>query len=173
MEKKVPRVLMIGEDAEESSYLASRLRDCGCECSFARTRRNAFHILHDQRFDLVLSVTSVCDGTLYFIMNLLEGSATTVFYYYVVEDGCWWLPALRRGQKCFGSPAFRSSEFAAHLDKTIQEIEGSPAIPQSVPPLEFRAEASWTPPSQRRPELAPANAERLEGMGPVKRKVAV
>jgi hypothetical protein len=56
-------------------------------------------------------------------MNLLEGSGTTVFYFYAVEHGCWWLPALKRGRKCFGSPAFRGREFVVVLDEVMKQIQ--------------------------------------------------
>gem|GEM_PF-3170184 len=57
------------------------------------------------------------------IMNLLEGSGTTVFYFYAVEHGCWWIPALRHGRKCFGSPAFRGREFVVVLDEVMTQIQ--------------------------------------------------
>jgi hypothetical protein len=45
-----------------------------------------------------------------------------LFYSQPVEDGCWWLPALRHGQNCFGSSALRPSQFIAALDEAIEEI---------------------------------------------------
>src|SRR5271154_5439931 len=35
----------------------------------------------------------------------LGGSNSTVFYSCPIEDGCWWLPLVRCGQKCLGAPA--------------------------------------------------------------------
>ncbi|HVB55360.1 MAG TPA: hypothetical protein VNE63_02875 [Candidatus Acidoferrales bacterium] len=52
------------------------------------------------------------------LIFLLDRSNITLFYFHAVEDGCWWLPALRHGQKCFGSSALRPSEFVAALDDT-------------------------------------------------------
>ena len=64
MESKRPSVLLIGENAQGSSYLASRLDKRECECSFASSCREAFLILQDQKVDLVLSPMSLPDGTL-------------------------------------------------------------------------------------------------------------
>ena len=34
----------------------------------------------------------------------------------IIERGCWWLPALRLGQMCFGSAAYRGKDFVILLD---------------------------------------------------------
>jgi hypothetical protein len=61
-------------------------------------------------------------------------SRTTLFYSQEVEDGCWWLPALRRGTNCFGAPAFRPSEFVTVLDETIEEIRSSMCVEAETQP---------------------------------------
>ena len=134
MEDKRPSVLLIAEGAQGSSYLASRLDKRGCECSFALSCQEAFLIRRDRKVDLVLSPTSLREGALHSVINLLEESDTTVFYSHVVERGCWWLPALWRGEKCFGSSALRPSEFVPLLDQTIKDIQSdAPAAPESRP----------------------------------------
>jgi hypothetical protein len=80
------------------------------------------------------------DGSLYSLMNLLEGSGATMFYSFAVEYGCWWLPALRRGQKCFGSPALRPSEFMCLLNEMIRELREVPMTPERLPRSTFREE---------------------------------
>lgn len=117
-----PNILLIGETVQGSSFLAS-LHGRGCECSSATSCREAFLILRKRPFDLVLCPMRARDGSLYPVMRLLEGSGTTMFYFYPVERGCWWLPALRRGQMCFGSAAYRGKDFATLLDETIKQIE--------------------------------------------------
>jgi len=123
MEDLKPRVLLIGESAQGCSLLSKRMEKRGCECNFVSSCLEALLRLDSQAFDLVLGPMRLRDGTLYSIIGFLEGSATTVFYSYAVEDGCWWLPALRRGQRCLGSPALRPSEFIVLLDKTIREMQ--------------------------------------------------
>lgn len=122
MESNRPKALLIGESPQGSSYLTKRLQESGCECAFAVTCREACSLLTAHDFDLVLSPMRLRDGSLYPLMGLLDGSSITLFYYLPVEDGCLWLPALRRGQKCFGSSALRPSEFVAVLDEATEEI---------------------------------------------------
>lgn len=173
MEDKRPSVLLIAESARGSSYLASRLDKRGCVCSFALSCQEAFLILRDRKFDLVLSPTSLRDGTLYSIMNLLEGSDTTVFYSHPVERGCWWLPALLRGEKCFGSSALRPSEFVPLLDQTIKDIQSdAPATPESRPLPVFRADVFVMSPLRSRAEFAAVNPARLEKQELAKHKAA-
>jgi CheY-like chemotaxis protein len=122
MELRRPNVLLIGENPQGSSYLAKRLQRHGCECEFAVSYREACSLLGAQGFDLVLSPMRLRDGSLFPLIGLLDGSGITLFYSHAVEDGYWWLPALRHGQNCFGSSALRPSEFVAALDEAIEEI---------------------------------------------------
>lgn len=138
MESKKPRVLLIGKNERGSSYLSIEMSKRGCACSSACSCREAFLLLSTQKFDLVLSPTSLRDGSLYSLMRLLEGSDTTVFYSCPVEDGFWWLPALRCGRKCFGSIALRRCQFTVLLDETIEEIRSAAsAAAENNPPWSF------------------------------------
>jgi hypothetical protein len=172
METRKPTVLLIGESVQGSSLL-TRLDKRGCEYSFATSCHEAFQILRKREFDLVFGPTRLRDGNLYPIMSLLEGSDTTVFYFYAVEHGSWWLPALQRGRKCFGSPALRSSEFVILLDETIERIQRESLAPAtSQPLLVLRAHSSVVPVSPQSAELkrgTQAPNQRPEG---AKRKAA-
>jgi DNA-binding NtrC family response regulator len=119
---RVPRALLIAEGLQTPSCLARRLEGQGCSCSFARSYREACSSLGNQDFDLVLSPLRLRGVTLFPLVDLLEASKVTLFYSYPVEQGCWWLPALRRGQKCFGSAAFRPSKFVSVVDEVIDEV---------------------------------------------------
>jgi hypothetical protein len=70
----------------------------------------------------VLSPTKWRGITVFPLIDLLEGSTVTLFYFHAVEQGCWWLPALRHGEKCFGSYALRPSEFVSVLDEVIANL---------------------------------------------------
>ena len=130
-----PRVLLIGETINDSSYLAKRLKERGCECGFAKSYRESASLIRQREFDLVLSPARLRDGSGSALIGQLSGSGTTLFYYHAVERGCWWLPALRGGQECFGSPALRSREFVTVLDEIIKEIRSQ--TPMAVERLRF------------------------------------
>ncbi len=163
MEPRRAKVLLIGENPQGFSYLAKRLQDRGCECACAVSSQEACSLLRTQQFDLALSPMRLRDGSLFSLISLLEGSGITLFFFHAVEDGCWWLPALRCGHDCFGSSALRPSEFVAALDKTIEEI-CFPALverksPQSAAP---RLPTSFVTLSSSRGETSPAEPERVK-----------
>ena len=117
-----PKALLIGESPQGSSNLAKRLQARGCACDFAVSSQEARSMLRAERFDLVLSSMRLRDDRLFSLISLLDGSSITLFFSHIVEDGCWWLPALRHGHNCFGSSALRPSEFVVALDEAIEEI---------------------------------------------------
>ena len=173
MELRRPKALVIGENPQGSSHLAKRLQERGCECEFAVSYQEARSLLGAQNFDLAVSPMRLRDVSLFPLIFLLDRSNITLFYFHAVEDGCWWLPALRHGQKCFGSSALRPSEFVAALDDTIEEICFRVAKEKQIrlsvtPPLSC---SGATPPSVRG-ELSHAAPKRAEVLEPLRLKAA-
>ena len=172
MEPSRPKVLLIGETAQDSSYLANHLRRHGCEYKFAVSYEEACSLLGVQSFDLVLSALRPAGNSAFSLVALLEGSTTTLFYSEPVENGCWWLPALRNGQNCFGSSALLPSEFVSVLDEVIEEIcfraAGERKGNQFIGPLLPGSPA--TMPSSE--ELPPAEPKRAKGVNSFVRKTA-
>jgi hypothetical protein len=126
------RVLLISANAQGTSYLADRLRARGCTCEFASSYETASALLKVHDFSLVLSPTRLGANSLLPLMKRLEGSDVTLFYAEPVEEGCWWLPALRRGVGCFGSCAVRPSEFIPILIETIERLQSGRPIQMPV-----------------------------------------
>jgi hypothetical protein len=118
-------VLVLGESAEGSSFLLRRLQKWGCDCSFATSTEEAFALIDHHTFHLVLSTFPL--RGLDPLLGQLGESDCTVFFTCPVEDGCWWVPLMRHGQKCLGTPALLPSEFAELLPRLLKEIatEGS------------------------------------------------
>jgi hypothetical protein len=87
-------------------------------------------------FDLVLSPLTIRGGSIFQLLNILEGSRISMFFFHVVERGCWWIPALLYGKNSFGSKALRPREFVGVLEEVIHEIqaEGS-ALTETRPSL--------------------------------------
>jgi DNA-binding NtrC family response regulator len=122
METRKIQVLVVGECARTPSHLAKRVEERGCTCEFADTYHAARMLLECRNFDLMLSPVKLGKSSMLPLMKMLRGSRSTAFYYQVVEDSCWWLPAIFRGQVCFGQNALRPSEFIPILDKAIDEL---------------------------------------------------
>ena len=166
MEPRKPKALLIGENPHGSWYLAKHLQERGCECEFAVSYREACSLLMTQGFDLVLSPMRLRDGSLFPLIGLLDGSGITLFYSHAVEDGCWWLPALRHGQNCFGSSALRPSEFVAALDEAIEEICFRAPVERksrrSVAPRLPGSLATLPSPREESPPAEPKHAKGLE-----------
>jgi hypothetical protein len=174
MQDRKPNVLLLGENPQGSSYLVSRLEGHGCACRFAASYQEACLLLRKERFDLVLSPIRLCSGSVFPLIDVLEGSSTTMFYSHAVEDSCWWLPALRNGEKCFGSPALRPSEFIGLLDRIIGEIRsGASASPASGLPLPDRVAAvAAVAPSAPDAEPPTAKPARSKDGNHLRRKAA-
>jgi hypothetical protein len=164
---RVPRALLIAEGLQTPSCLARRLEGQGCWCSFATSYREACSSIGNQDFDLVLSPLRLRGATLFPLVDLLDGSNVTLFYSHPVEHGCWWLPGLRRGQKCFGSAAFRPSEFVSVLDEVIVEVQTDRHVIRDVQkPFQQSARSVLTVISSRNElPLAAAHPRRSELAG--------
>ncbi len=118
------KALLIQERPQASGHLEKYLRKCGCECTCAVSYKEACSLLGTGEFGLVLSPMRLHNDSLYPLLDLLHGSHITLFFWYAVEGGCFWLPALRQGQNCFGSALLMGAiDFGVALDQTIQEIQ--------------------------------------------------
>ena len=117
-----PKVLLIAGDPRGVSVLAARLAKRPCEIHSCLSRREASAFVSNQRFDLVISELRMWDRSSDPLATSLLGSRTTLVYAYPVETGCWWLPAVKNGQSCWGSLALRHREFVGFLDETLKEI---------------------------------------------------
>lgn len=61
------------------------------------------------------------------MMAMLAGSRVTMFHMLPVEESCWWLPVLRYGENCLGTPAFRPREFTYVLAEIVKGINADVA----------------------------------------------
>jgi hypothetical protein len=82
-------------------------------------------MLRQRHFDLVLSLYTIQDPNSPRLAVLLSGASTTLFYALRLEVGYWWVPVLKLGEKCFGAPALRPTEFAHSLDEVLREIRAA------------------------------------------------
>ncbi|MDE3137003.1 MAG: hypothetical protein KGL59_10550 [Acidobacteriota bacterium] len=123
-------VLLIGESARSFTHIIRRLEHHGCRCRFVDSYEQAREFIRKEPFNLVLSVIPPREHAISSLTEMLFGTRASIYYAQLVEDGCWWLPALRQGERCFGAPALRPSEFASLLD---QEVERSHKAAEAKP----------------------------------------
>ncbi len=122
MAAKTPRILLIAASPMGVSCLAERLRGLACEIHFASSCNEAITFISNHQFDLVLGEFALRDDSSSALAALLVGSSATLVYSYPVETGCWWLPAVKNGQLCWGSLAMRPSEFIGFIDDILKDI---------------------------------------------------
>jgi hypothetical protein len=116
-----PNVLLIGRNHAWGSTVLKSLAKCGSELSFADPKAVTAGTVAGGTFQLLLLDSTVSPEQRRQLASALRGQATTIFYSFPVENGCWWLPALRHGQDCHGTPAFRRNEFPGELERILQD----------------------------------------------------
>jgi len=121
-ESSMIKVLLIGDSPKLSFLCQKHLERNGCECEFADCEKSAWKMLGQRQFDLVLSLHTSQGTRSPILVELLSGLPTTLFYGLRVEVGYWWVPILRLGEECFGSPALRPGEFSSALNDVLKEI---------------------------------------------------
>ena len=122
MATKTPKILLIVAIPMGVSFLTARLKESACEIQFASSCNEANDLVSKHGFDLILGEFGLRDDSSSSLAASLIGSSTTLVYSYPVETGCWWLPAVKNGQSCWGSLAMRPSEFIDFLDNILKEI---------------------------------------------------
>ena len=120
MSQRSVRVLVLGESEKGSSYLARFLEQRGCNCWFAKSVEEGLKLFESYKFQLVLSTRPLRLANA--MIAQLGESSCSVFHCEPVEDGCWWLPLVDHGKRCFGAPALRPSEFVSALGQIVSEI---------------------------------------------------
>lgn len=112
------KVLLIGESGSGSSFLRRQLESHGCQCWFARSTQESGALHGKHLFDLILNTAPFREVDL--LLTALGNAPCQVFHCVPTEESCWWMPAARNGQKCFGAPGLRPSEFMTMLDEILQ-----------------------------------------------------
>jgi hypothetical protein len=119
-ETRKVNVLLLGESSCMFSFCRSPLEKAGSQCYFAESREELSKRLSRTKLDIVLSLNA--HQGLSAVMALLANSHVSMFYRLPVEEGCWWVPVLRNGENCLGTPAFRPSEFTSVFAEIVKGI---------------------------------------------------
>jgi hypothetical protein len=115
------QVLLIGRTAGALPALQNFFEPRGWQCSFAASAHEALVLFGPRAFHVILETTPFRSDP--FALFQLAAPDCSAFRSCPVENGCWWLPVMFQGKECLGSPAFRSKEFFARLEKIVSEIE--------------------------------------------------
>ena len=110
-------VLLVGRSGTWGASVLKSLEKLGCELSMLSPDAATPEYFRGTEPEVVLLDSAVSVDQRRVLTAELIGSRATVFYAFPVENGCWWLPALARGEDCHGAPAFRGSEFSRELER--------------------------------------------------------
>jgi hypothetical protein len=142
VEHSFVKALLLGENANGSSYLKWQLENRGCHCWFAHSTKEAAAMYQEHKFDLILSTTPLSKFDS--LLALLGSGTCKIYHCQPGEDSCWWLPLSPNAQGRVGDPGLvdgagmRPSEFLEMLDKMLaQRRAKSISLPQrQVPPVQ-------------------------------------
>jgi len=115
-----PSVLLVGRSGSWGTPVLRSLEKFGSELSFASPEAITPESLRISGYDLILLDSTVPHEQRKQLVAELVGSSASIFYTFPVENGCWWLPTLRNGKDCHGTPAFRRNEFPFELERILQ-----------------------------------------------------
>jgi hypothetical protein len=113
-------VLLVGKSPNLFSFIQPSLERVGCQCYFVASHQDIGDLLKHTKLDIVLSLNP--HQSLFELIVLLAGLRVSMFHMLPVEEGCWWLPVIRNGEKCLGTPALGSSEFRCVLVDIVKGI---------------------------------------------------
>lgn len=116
-----PTVLLVGRNGSWSSSILRTLEKMESELSYAVPQAVTAEFVRNGGYHLVLLDSSVTAEQRRRLTVELAGTRASIFYTFPVENGCWWLPALRRGRDCHGCPAFRRNEISEEIERVLQE----------------------------------------------------
>lgn len=115
------KVLLVGDGVRNAPILQKHLQRLGCEISFATSYREATEMLKEHQFDVIFGEFMYSDGAAYQLVSPLRGTRTTMFFSNAVEDDCWWMTAVFKGQDRSGEPGMRPREFRIRLDEVLYD----------------------------------------------------
>lgn len=129
------RVLLLGENASNFHHLQKSLERRHCRCRRVQSYEEAYRALEEETPDIVLSAIPPRPGAISSMTERLAGTEASFYYAYPVENGCWWMPALHRGEQCFGAPAMRPAKFTGVIDQVVEEIRADRRVERKPAPV--------------------------------------
>jgi hypothetical protein len=114
-----PSVLLVGRNGAWGSSVLQSLEKFGCELSLVPPETVTADYVRENEHAVILLDSTVSPEQRRMLTAELTGSRATIFYTFPVENGCWWLPALKYGENCHGSAAFRRKEFPQELERIL------------------------------------------------------
>jgi hypothetical protein len=126
MSSPILRVLRVTRpSADVRGCFPGRFGELECAYETVHSFREAVALMRARPFDLVLSDLDLPDGKGSRLIPCLLGKEASLFFSVEVEDGCWWLTGVVRGESHWGAEALRPREFLRLLDSILVDSTSS------------------------------------------------
>jgi hypothetical protein len=113
------RILMVGRNTSWGTRLQLTLQELGFDFAFAPALRATPEFVRKKSVSLLLLDSTVPSAHRRKLASGLAGSSASIFQLFPVENDCWWLPVLLKGEDCFGSPGFRTRDLRAEFARVL------------------------------------------------------
>lgn len=127
------QILLVGKCLIGSTELRSFLEGLGARLHFSATLAGAASLVRRRRFDVVLSQAQLPEGSARLLLRNLVTSSASFVLSFRAESTYLWLPAIWRGQHCWGTLALRPPEFRAKLRELLGEPQPADSSPRRAP----------------------------------------
>jgi hypothetical protein len=112
--------LLVGRNGSWGTLVLKSLTKFESDLSFVAPQLVTSEYVKKGAYNLILLDSTVSPEQRRQLASELQGWNVSIFYTFPVENGCWWLPTLRHGQDCHGTPAFRRTEFPSELERILR-----------------------------------------------------
>jgi hypothetical protein len=118
------QLILVGDALSLHSTVLERFRDVGWEIRYAADPREARIILRERASSIVLCRAILPDGNARNLIPAVLSASGSLFLYFPVEVGCWWIPLVFEGILCAREIAVPSSVFARLLLEILTKAPG-------------------------------------------------
>ena len=109
------QLILVGETLSLHSPILQRFRDVGWEVRCAADPRETRIILRERAGTIVLCRGILPDGNARKLIPAVRRASGSLFLYFPVEIGCWWIPLVFEGTLCAREIAVPSRAFGRLL----------------------------------------------------------
>jgi hypothetical protein len=120
--KEPVKILVVDQKLQEPCAYRRIVERNDCLCLFASSPEEVAAMADLRSVDIVLSSLKIPGKSVHWLIALLSGTRASAFYSLRLEESYWWVPVLKLGKECLGTPAFPASGFAGVFDQLVEEI---------------------------------------------------
>jgi hypothetical protein len=118
------QLILVGEALSLHSVVLQRFREVGWEIRCAADPREACILLRERAGTIVLCRAILPDGNARKLIPAVRSASGSLFLYFPVEIGCWWIPLVFEGTLCAREIAVPSRAFGRLLLEMLTKASG-------------------------------------------------